>query len=356
MKSNITRWRQIGAFLVTSFTLSALLAACGSSRSGTPLGTVSVTGFPTSTYLPFWVIEAKHFDTKYGFKLNYINTSGGAALYPPVASGHADASTILPPLAIEYAAQGAVSPTSPLVPVPAFWVRATPSHPGTAIVARTGINRLNDLRGKIIATHDVVSGFFIQAETVLAEHGLAVNAGSSNSLRTDTMPFSAMGAALSRNIIQAALMDYITALQTASLGEGHILTTVLGSSPYTNYDEDTFVFNRQFLQTRGRAAIALLRATLQANYWILHHKSQARAILLAQLGISLSAASRWIGKYNFDGFQTNFVIPLKQSTVQSDASALLRWGIIMHRININSVYQYAQLVQTAQKGWIPLKG
>ena len=350
------RWLRLIAFLGSLVLMASV--ACGSTgdsgNSGQPLGTITLTGFQTSSYLPFWVLQAEKFDVRHGFSLRYINTAGGGTLYTPVATGRADATTILPPLAIQYATQGVVKPGSgPLVPVPAFWVKASSAHPATAIVARAGIDKISDLRGQVLATHDVVSGFFLQARTFLARDGLQIDTGDPASVRSVTMPFSAMGGALRNHVADAAILDYVTALEIAATGSGHILTSVLGAPPYDDYDMATFAFNREFLSTRPQAAVALLQATLDANDWILHNTQEAKRILLDNLQIPPASAANWIGGYQLDGFQTQFVVPLSRSTVPQDARDLLRWGMVDRAVDVAAIYEDDALVQTAQRGWHP---
>lgn len=346
--------RRQAVALLTSFPL-LLAAGCGNSEDSSdeslPHGVIKMTGFPTSTYLPFWVIREKHFDTRHGFALKYVNTTGGGSLYPPVVTGRADVTTILPPLAIQYATQKIITAKSgPLVPVPAFWVKATPDHPGTAIVARSGIDKISDLRGKTLATHDVVSGFFMQARTLLAQNGLHVGTGAAD-IRSSRMPFSAMGAALKNHTVDAALMDYVTALGIVSQGYGHILTNVLGAPPYDNYNMASFAFHRNFLKTRPKAVVALLMATLDANNWIVNHEQEAKNVLLKNLGITAASAADWVDGYRLDGFQTQFYVPIARSTVPQDETALRRWDMIDHSVDVDAIYEYGSLVQQAQQAW-----
>ena len=92
---------------------------------------------------------------------------------------------------------------------------------------------------------------------------------------------------------------------------------------------------------------------MQSDYWILHHEQQAKAMLLDHLGISPTSAASWLADYNLDGFQTDFAVPLAQSTVGQDEQSLLKFGFIKSPVNVNAVYQYESLVQEAQAGWHP---
>lgn len=349
--------------------LAAALGACGSTSTPpkattaqpgrTPaspknLPVISVTTFPTSPYLSVWVAEQQHFDTKHGIHIKEVQTAGGNTLYTPLVGGQADASEILPSITMVYAGKGIVhSGNGRLVVLPAITDKATPEHPATAIFVGAGIHAAKDLIGKTIATHNLVSGFYLLAKTTLAGQGVPVNnnAPSASAAHVVVLPMAQMPKALLDHRIDAGIADYYTAEEAVALGAGHILEPVMGAGEWTDYPYISWVFNGPFYRGHSTEVTNFLLALLDANRWILNHKVAAKELLAKRMGTPPSVAAKLLPKYPMDGYTTDLRVNLSSTPIQKLYDALLKAGAVPKKLPLSDIYEPSSRVDAIQRVW-----
>lgn len=332
--------------------LAVCLAACGNSprpSTGSPatasLPTISVTTFPTSPFLSVWVAEKEHFDTQRGIRIQEDVTTGGATLYTPIVGGQADTSIILPDVTELYASKGVIKRgTGKLAVLPAFTCVSTPAHPATAIVGANDIASVSDLNGKVIATHNLTSGFYLSADLTLAtEHVKPAH--------VVVLPMSQMGEAMHLGQISAGIMDYYDALATVAQGDGHILQPVLGAGQWANYPYCAWVFNRGFYTSHFAVVRAFMLSMLDANNWILHHEDAAKQILVDHMGTPSELAKKFISQFPLDKFTTTLNLNLADTPLTRLADGLQTLGVIPRAIPASAIYEPQSVVSGIQSAW-----
>lgn len=358
-KLNIFGWRSTTCVLAITALLSGLSASVSASNSsidtkskGGELADIKVTTFPQSSFLSVWVAQKLGFAEKRNVKITDVSTSGGNTLYTPLVGGQADASIILPELAVQFADKGIVaSKTGRMVVLPALTVKATESHPATAIVVRKGIQNVDDLVGKTIATHNRVSGFFTLAKATLQNAGVRIDDNDPHAAHTIVLPMGLMANALRLGKIDAAIMDYYTASAAVASGAGRILMPVMGAGEWVNYPYALWAFNRNFYDSSQTVIQNFLLALLDANQWILNNPKEAKLILASKLGTSAELAAKFLPAYPMDGYTTNLQVNIGETSFPKLYELLKSAGTVKNIRPLDTIFEPTDLVQQTQRIW-----
>jgi ABC-type nitrate/sulfonate/bicarbonate transport system substrate-binding protein len=132
-----------------------------------------VANFPNSAQaLPMWVAAARGFFARRGLEVEFVPARGSGAQYADIAAGKIQVFTTLMENIIAYAWGEGEAKFDP--PVDTFvFMGASRGH--QALMARPGIARIEDLKGKTLAASGRRTGNALVLYGMLARHGLALD-------------------------------------------------------------------------------------------------------------------------------------------------------------------------------------
>jgi NitT/TauT family transport system substrate-binding protein len=132
-----------------------------------------VANFPNSAQaLPMWVASARGLFARRGLEVEFVQAKGSAAQYTDIAEGRIQVFTTLMENIIAYAWGEGEKPFDP--PVDAFvFMGASRGH--QSLMARPGIARIEDLKGKTLAASGRRTGNALVLYGMLARHGLVLD-------------------------------------------------------------------------------------------------------------------------------------------------------------------------------------
>jgi ABC-type nitrate/sulfonate/bicarbonate transport system substrate-binding protein len=152
-----------------------------------------------------------------------------------------------------------------------------PGHKGSILVGRPEIKRVEDLRGKVIATTTKSMSPYQQVQTILAAHGMS---------ETDFVLQPANGGSgfplLKSGQVQATLLTELDLSLAEKGGFGHALDT---SGKYLKDYQSAFLFGYgDFLQKKPEVAKAFVRTFFEARRYARDHFEDFQAYAREKYG------------------------------------------------------------------------
>jgi ABC-type nitrate/sulfonate/bicarbonate transport system substrate-binding protein len=152
-----------------------------------------------------------------------------------------------------------------------------PAHKGSILVGRPEIKRVEDLRGKVIATTTKSMSPYQQVQTILAAHGMS---------ETDFVLQPANGGSgfplLKSGQAQATLLSELDLSLAEKGGFGHALDT---SGKYLKDYQSSFIFGHQdFLRKKPEVAKAFVRTFFEARRFARDHFEDFQAYAREKYG------------------------------------------------------------------------
>jgi ABC-type nitrate/sulfonate/bicarbonate transport system substrate-binding protein len=261
-----------------------MLAVAGAACTGAPASpgmTIRVGIYPTIDMLPLYVMEHEGIASRHGFTLVKSEPyAGGLAVAEALAKDEVDVAYpgIVPLLSL--AAKGTV-PADVIVVGCAS--AADQEHPVTAVVTGAGIQTWKDLEGRQVATHSATS---TAAATFIAR----MKAEGFSRFEFVIIGFPDMGLAVRDGTVAAALMDEPYLTQSLLRGDGHVLGYTMGQPPLPSTPVVAIAARAELAGTPQLAAF--VRSHVEAVRFIRDHPTEARNLLVRELGVSKEVAAQ----------------------------------------------------------------
>ncbi len=227
--------------------------------------------------LPYFVMQEKGFDKKYGLQFVETSYTAGTPLIEALAANELDVSLTVSSVAALQAAERGLNP-SKVIPI-AGNNFCDPEHPSVGVLVAPTITKWQDLQGKQIATPG------LKTITSAAIIGRLEQEGVSD-YKLVEISFANMGLAVAGGNVAAAAMSEPYLTQSLLRKDGRLLGWVMGGPPLDRAESTMITVSADIYRNNPEAVKAFLRAHLQAVKWITQNPDSARSILAKRLNLS----------------------------------------------------------------------
>lgn len=254
--------KKVWLFLLLT-TLLLLPGCIGQKNAADPAGdtpkTIRIAYLPITHALPLF--EEKNLETEDGpVKIELIRYGSWPELMDALNTGKVDGASVLIELAVKAHEQGIDLKAA-----------ALGHHDGNVIIAGNGIERVEDLRGKIFAIPHKQSSHKLLLDQMLAEHGM-----SEKDLTVVEMSPPEMPAGLAQGQIAGYCVAEPFGAKAVALGTGHIL--LRSESLWPDSLCCALVFNGAFAKDHHDLAAAATREYLEAGHALAAHPEETAAL------------------------------------------------------------------------------
>jgi NitT/TauT family transport system substrate-binding protein len=234
-----------------------------------------VANFPNSSQaLPMWVAAARGLFARRGLEVEFVPARGSAAQYTDIAEGRIQVFTTLMENIIAYAWGEGEKSFDP--PVDAFvFMGASLGH--QTLMARPGIDRIADLKGKVLAASGRRTGNALVLYGMLAREGLELD--------RDFQVVAVGGGpvtvdALNKAGADAALMGSPNDAAAREKGFVRLADT---SEVFGGYQSSVYTARRSWAADNRKALVAFISALVEAQRFVFTDRAGALAILRQRL-------------------------------------------------------------------------
>jgi NitT/TauT family transport system substrate-binding protein len=314
--------------LALLFAVTAVVASCAPAppeqKYALRLGILA-----TQSGLPYYVIQEKGLDRKYGVQLTATEYPGGEAIIDAMTAGRLDLG-IGGSVSILAAAENGLVPDR-IVPVAAINL-VDPEHPFIGVLVSHSIKSWQDLKGKKIAVNAVISpnAAAIKGRLLLEsvqDYDLVI------------MSFANMGLAVADDTIAAAAIvePYLT--QSLLRKDGKFLDWIVGGPPFETMQMTMLSFEAGLHRDHPQAVKAFLRAYLEAMQLITGNPGEARVIIGRRMNLANDVTQKMrLMDFSADGLNN-------PAALESMQPVLIKTGMLKAPIPVSRLYDETLLRQ-----------